>query len=74
MDPEGAARALRAERERVVRALHYLDEERLIELRASEPRLRFSRTDGADSLADLGQTTVQLFVAALLRKRRYRPA
>jgi ATP-dependent DNA helicase RecQ len=43
VEPEGVARTLGAERERVVRALHYLDEHTLIELRASDARLRFSR-------------------------------
>jgi len=41
------AQALGAERERVVRALHYLDEHGWIELRASEPRLRFTRSGGS---------------------------
>jgi ATP-dependent DNA helicase RecQ len=34
-----------ADRERALRALHYLEQQRLIELRASEARLRFSRID-----------------------------
>jgi ATP-dependent DNA helicase RecQ len=43
IEPAAAALALGAERERVVRALHYLDDHGLIELRASDARLRFSR-------------------------------
>src|SRR5207244_4180012 len=47
LDPSTVAHSLGADRERVVRALHYLDEHGLVELRASEPRQRFSRlTDG----------------------------
>jgi ATP-dependent DNA helicase RecQ len=42
-EPAAVAQRLGAERERVVRALHYLDERGSIELRASEPRLRFTR-------------------------------
>jgi ATP-dependent DNA helicase RecQ len=44
LDPTAVAQRLGADRERVVRALHYLDEQGSIELRASEPRLRFART------------------------------
>jgi len=43
LDPSVLALALSAERERVVRALHYLEEHGAIELRTSEPRLRFTR-------------------------------
>jgi ATP-dependent DNA helicase RecQ len=49
MDPSVLAPALGAERERVVRALHYLEEHGAIELRTSEPRLRFTRVSSADS-------------------------
>src|SRR5438105_2884201 len=44
LDPAVVARALGAERERVLRALHYLEEQGAIELRANEPRLTFTRT------------------------------
>jgi ATP-dependent DNA helicase RecQ len=52
LDPAQVATRLSAERERVLRALQYLDDQGLIELRASEARLRFSRTDAGS--ADLG--------------------
>ena len=45
LDPAQVAAQLGAERERIVRALHYLDEQQLIELRTAEPRLRFVRLD-----------------------------
>jgi ATP-dependent DNA helicase RecQ len=43
IDSAGVASRLATDRERVVRALHYLEERRLIELRTNEPRLRFTR-------------------------------
>jgi ATP-dependent DNA helicase RecQ len=60
LNPTVVAAALGAERERVLRALHYLDEHGAIELRASEPRLRFTRAadaslDGAELTASLLQ-------------------
>src|ERR1700694_5481552 len=50
LDPvaEVAAR-LGSDRDRVVRALEYLDEQSLIELRQSEARLRFTRVDDGTS-------------------------
>jgi ATP-dependent DNA helicase RecQ len=48
LDPATAAAALGADRERVMRALHYLEEQGLIELRANEPRLCFTRVDSGD--------------------------
>ena len=46
--PVELAARLGSDRERVVRALEYLEEQGLIELRASEPRLRFTRVDTPD--------------------------
>ena len=40
LNPVDLAARLGSDRERVVRAVEYLDEQGLIELRASEPRLR----------------------------------
>jgi ATP-dependent DNA helicase RecQ len=45
MNPVDLAAQLASDRERVVRALEYLEEHGLIELRASEPRMRFSRVE-----------------------------
>jgi ATP-dependent DNA helicase RecQ len=45
LDPAEVAARLGAARERVLRALHYLEEHRLVELRTSEARLRFTRLD-----------------------------
>src|SRR5579871_4263984 len=42
-EPEALAEQLGATRERVVRALQYLEEHALVELRASDVRLRFTR-------------------------------
>jgi ATP-dependent DNA helicase RecQ len=44
-DPELVATQLEVERQRVVRALHHLEDRQLVELRASEARLRFKRVD-----------------------------
>jgi ATP-dependent DNA helicase RecQ len=66
-DPAVVAQRLGAERERVVRALHYLDERGLIELRASEPRLRFTRA--RDTPLDL-----EALVATLLERFEQREA
>src|SRR5712691_7990863 len=49
LDPSLLAQTLGAERERVVRALHYLEEHGAIELRTSEPRLRFTRLSSSHS-------------------------
>jgi ATP-dependent DNA helicase RecQ len=66
-DPAAVARRLGADRERVVRALHFLDERGSIELRASEPRLRFTRA--SDSPLDL-----DALVATLLERFERREA
>jgi ATP-dependent DNA helicase RecQ len=44
-EPDSLSEQLGAGRERVVRALQYLDEHALVELRASDVRLRFTRVD-----------------------------
>jgi ATP-dependent DNA helicase RecQ len=44
LDPGVMAQTLGAERERIIRALHYLEDRGAIELRASGARLRFTRT------------------------------
>jgi ATP-dependent DNA helicase RecQ len=63
LDPRVVAQALGAERERVVRALHYLEEHGAIELRTHEPRLRFTR-------ASLPATTDALVPSLLDRFER----
>jgi ATP-dependent DNA helicase RecQ len=67
LDPSVVAQTLGTDRERVVRALHYLDEQGSIELRASEPRLRFTR------VAEGGCDTDAL-VATLLERFERREA
>jgi ATP-dependent DNA helicase RecQ len=52
---------LGADRERIVQALDYLEEHGLVELRASEPRLRFERLAG-------GGDDPQALVAALAQR------
>ncbi|HEY3062344.1 MAG TPA: RecQ family ATP-dependent DNA helicase [Chloroflexota bacterium] len=47
LDPAEIATILHADRERVLRALRHLEDKQLVELRASEPRLCFTRTDQA---------------------------
>ena len=49
LDPAQVGARLGAPRERVLRALQYLDDQGLIELRASEARLRFSRVDSGSA-------------------------
>jgi len=49
LDPSRIGARLGTDRHRVVRALHYLDDRALIELRANEPRLRFTRVDAGDT-------------------------
>jgi ATP-dependent DNA helicase RecQ len=66
LDPSVVAQALGAERERVVRALHYLEEHDRIELRTGEPRLRFTRTSERE--------TRDALVAALLERFERREA
>jgi ATP-dependent DNA helicase RecQ len=44
-DPDELSQQTGAERERIIRALQYLEEHELVELRASEVRLRFTRVD-----------------------------
>jgi ATP-dependent DNA helicase RecQ len=52
LNPAEVATRLGSDRGRVVRALEYLEEQGLVELRAGEPRLRFERVDGLSSDAD----------------------
>jgi ATP-dependent DNA helicase RecQ len=47
LNPVELAAQIGSDRERVVRAMEYLDEQGLVELRASEPRMRFARVDDA---------------------------
>jgi ATP-dependent DNA helicase RecQ len=62
LDPTDIATQLSSDRQRVLRALQYLDEQGLIELRASEPRLRFSRIDdGTTDAQTLSATLEQRF-------------
>jgi len=62
LDPAEVAQQLGSERDRVMRALQYLDDQQLVELRASEPRLRFSRIDtGATDPERLVDTLVKRF-------------
>jgi len=49
LDPADLASRIGSDRERVVRAMEYLDEQALVELRASEPRVRFARVDDSGS-------------------------
>jgi ATP-dependent DNA helicase RecQ len=67
LEPTRVAQAIGAERERVLRALHHLEERGLIELRAAEVRLRFSRV----SEAALDQDSL---VASLLERFEHREA
>jgi ATP-dependent DNA helicase RecQ len=57
IDPDEVASALATDRERVVRALEYLEERRFIELRAADARMRFERLAGGEEaealIADL---------------------
>ncbi len=48
IDPGEVATALAADRDRVVRALEYLEERSFIELRAADARMRFERLAGGD--------------------------
>jgi ATP-dependent DNA helicase RecQ len=62
LDPTDVAERLGADRDRVMRALQYLDERGQIELRPSEARLRFSRVeDGPTDRAALLETLEQRF-------------
>jgi ATP-dependent DNA helicase RecQ len=61
LDAAEVATQLNSDRQRVLRALQYLAEEGLIELRASEARLRFSRVDDAT-------TDVPVLVATLAQR------
>ncbi|MGI9146686.1 MAG: helicase-related protein [Chloroflexota bacterium] len=62
LQPVELAVRLGADRERIVRAVEYLEEQGLVELRASEPRLRFSRTDaGINDAATLVTALAQRF-------------
>jgi ATP-dependent DNA helicase RecQ len=57
-DPDELSQRLDVARERIVRALQYLEEHDLVELRASEVRLRFARVDQ-------GTTELEALVAEL---------
>jgi ATP-dependent DNA helicase RecQ len=62
LDATDVAARLGADRARVLRALHYLEEHELIELRAAEPRLRFTRVDGATTeVVDLVSALAERF-------------
>jgi ATP-dependent DNA helicase RecQ len=58
LDPGEVALKLGDERERVLKALHYLEEQGLIELRASDVRLHFTRVDNLRT--DLGTVLASL--------------
>jgi len=60
LDAAQVATQLGAERARVLRALQYLEEQGQIELRASEPRLRFTRVDDARTDAPTLVETLEL--------------
>jgi len=59
LDPAEVARRLSSDRQRVIRALQYLEEQGLIELRASEPRLRYTRVATAPVDAQALVTTLE---------------
>ncbi|MDQ6673760.1 MAG: RecQ family ATP-dependent DNA helicase [Chloroflexota bacterium] len=61
LNPVDVAARVGSDRERVVRAVEYLEEQGLVELRASEPRLRFAR-------ADAGSNDSRSLVAALAER------
>jgi ATP-dependent DNA helicase RecQ len=62
MNPAELAARVGSDRERVVRALEYLDEQGLVELRVGEPRMRFERIDGGTADAQtLVDTLAQRF-------------
>jgi ATP-dependent DNA helicase RecQ len=58
LNPVDLAARLGSDRERVVRAVEYLDEQGLVELRAGEPRLRYARID--DGTTDSGTLVTAL--------------
>jgi len=60
-DPSVLAQTLGAERERVVRALHYLEEHGAVELRTSEVRLRFTRVSASEPTDALVATLLDRF-------------
>jgi ATP-dependent DNA helicase RecQ len=59
LDPGEVATQLGADRERVLRALHYLEEHGQIELRPSEARQRFSRVDDGATDRDAVLATLE---------------
>src|SRR5206468_2013705 len=61
LDPSVLAQTLGAERGRVVRALHYLEEHGAIELRTTEPRLRFNLTSAPPATDGLVNTLLERF-------------
>src|SRR5216683_1942777 len=61
LDPSVLAQTLGAERERVVRALHYLEEHGAIELRTTEPRLRFTLVSAPGPAHALVQKLLERF-------------
>jgi ATP-dependent DNA helicase RecQ len=67
LDAAEVALQLDSDRQRVLRALQYLDEQGLIELRASEARLRFTRVDD-------GTTDVPALVGTLEQRFQRREA
>ncbi len=59
--PDEVATALSAERSRVVHALEYLEEQSLVELRASDARLRFGRLAAPALAAELTKALMDRF-------------
>jgi ATP-dependent DNA helicase RecQ len=68
LEPDGVATQIATTRERIVRALHYLDERGHVELRASQGRLRFVRCAPDEEL------DCQALVAALAERFEQREA
>src|SRR6266851_1462119 len=67
LDPTDVAPQLNSDRQRVLRALHYIEEQGLIALRVSEPSLRFTRVDAAT-------TDAQTLIATLEQRFQHREA
>ncbi|MFN7133283.1 MAG: RecQ family ATP-dependent DNA helicase, partial [Myxococcales bacterium] len=61
LDPDDVATKLRQDRSRVVKALEYLREQGLVELRGSEPRQRFTRLRDQEDAVALVELLVQRF-------------
>jgi ATP-dependent DNA helicase RecQ len=61
VDPEASAAVLGEERDRIVAALGYLEQEGLVELKATDVRQRYTLRAQPGSLADLGDTLAERF-------------